>query len=73
MRIVLKADEGFVYTNGEIYGTTIYLAEGVSAEGFRQITIEEYNRLMEQSAEGDIEGEATKEDCLEALAMLGVE
>lgn len=62
-----------MYTNGKICGYEILLADGVDANDFYQITIEEANRLMEQSAEGDIEDEATKEDCLEALAMLGVE
>lgn len=51
MRIVLKADEGFVYTNGEIYGTTIYLAEGVSANGFYQITKEEYENILREEEE----------------------
>lgn len=51
MRIVLKADEGFVYTNGEIYGTTIYLAEGVSADGFYQITKEEYENILREEEE----------------------
>ena len=48
MRIVLKANEGFVYTNNEIYGTTIYLAEGVSKDGFYQITKEEYERKLKE-------------------------
>ena len=71
MREILVANEGYVYTNGEIYGTTIYLAEGKSAEDFYQIPIEEYNSRMEEATEGD--NGLTKEDCLEALAMLGVE
>ena len=41
-RIILTADEGKIYTNGEIYGKQIYLAEGASAESFRQVTLEEY-------------------------------
>ena len=51
MRIVLRADEGFVYTNGEIYGTTIYLAEGISADGFYQITKEEYENILREEEE----------------------
>lgn len=71
MRNILKADDGYVYTDGEIYGTKIYLAEGKSAEDFYLITVEEYNIRMEEATEE--ENGLTKEDCLEALAMLGVE
>ena len=51
MRTVLRANEGFVYTNGEIYGTTIYLAEGNSADGFYQITKEEYENILREEEE----------------------
>ncbi len=51
MRIVLRANEDFVYTNGEIYGTTIYLAEGISADGFYQITKEEYENILREEEE----------------------
>ena len=53
MRTVLRADEGFVYTNGEIYGTTIYLAEGISADGFYQITREEYENILREEEEAN--------------------
>lgn len=45
-RITLTADEGYIYTDGEVYGTVIYLADGVSADNFKQITTEEYNEIM---------------------------
>ena len=68
-RILLVADEGYVYANGEVYGSTIYLAEGESAENFRQITREQYEAEMlmqNESAQNDELIEAAK-------IILGVE
>lgn len=45
-RTVLKADEGKILTDGEIYGRTIMLAEGRSADEFHEITEAEYNSIM---------------------------
>ena len=47
-RTILTASEGFVLTDGETYGTKIFLAEGRSAQEFREIPVEEYERIMEQ-------------------------
>ena len=46
-RKVLYADQGKVLTNGEIYGKQIFLADGVSAGAFYEITDEEYARIAE--------------------------
>ena len=65
-RIVLTADDGMVLTNGTDYGTVIYLADGVDPASYRQITVEEYNAIVEsEQAEGA--------DYEAALAKLGVE
>lgn len=49
MKIV--ANEGMVFTNGEIYGSVIYLADGLSADGFYEITREEYEKRMANNEE----------------------
>lgn len=54
MREILVANEGYVYTNGEIYGSVIYLAEGISKDDFRQITKEEYEKIMAEQVEDEM-------------------
>ena len=51
MRTILRADKGYIYTNGEIYGTKIYLAIGTNKKDFYQITLEEYEEIMKKQEE----------------------
>ena len=50
MRNKITAREGFILTNGEIYGTIIYLAEGVDPDNFHEIPMTEYEAMLEQEA-----------------------
>ena len=47
--MLLKADEGKVLTDGEIYGKTIYLAKNRSPEEFHEITEAEYEEIQKQN------------------------
>ena len=49
--ITIYADEGKILTNGETYGTTISLADGVDETGFYEITQEEYEKILVESIE----------------------
>ena len=63
MRKVIEATEGHILTNGEIYGRTIYLAEGVDESSFYEITEAELE---------SIQAEAEAEDYERALQRFGV-
>ena len=50
-RIILYADEGKVLTDGNTYGTEIYIADNVDESKFTEITKEEYEEILNEQAE----------------------
>lgn len=57
MRESIKAQESYILTNGEIYGTEIYLAIGVNKEDFKEITMDEYQKILEKELENILPGQ----------------
>ena len=51
MQITIRADEGKWLTDGENYGKTISLAEGVSVDDYYEISDEEYEEQMKKMEE----------------------
>ena len=51
MRKVIRATEGNILTDGEIYGTVIYLEEGMDGTEFYEISLCEYEALEESLEE----------------------
>lgn len=52
----IKATEGHILTNGEIYGTEIFLADGLRSKDFYEITKVEYDAILaeqEKERQGD--------------------
>ena len=53
--ITLYADEGMILTDGENYGTTMQLAKGRTADDIREISMEEYDNILEAEAKKALE------------------
>lgn len=49
MKIIICADKGKWLTDGENYGKTISLAEGVTVDEYYEITDEEYQERMKEN------------------------
>ena len=51
MRTSIKAAEGNILTNGEIYGKELFLAEGMEESSFYEITDAEYQQILKKTEE----------------------
>lgn len=51
MRTSIKASDGMILTNGEIYGTEIFLADGLKADDFHEIEKAEYEEILNARSE----------------------
>ena len=71
-RTPIKASDGHILTNGEVYGTEIFLADGVSADDFYEITLAEYEEIIATESDEDDPDRATEEDYQSALRDMGV-
>lgn len=50
---LLVAKKGMVFTDGTTYGKQIRIAKGENPDNYREITIEEYETITEQSDENE--------------------
>ena len=50
-QIVLKAEEGKLLTNGDTFGTIVYLAKNDNADNWYEITIKEYQETLKSQEE----------------------
>lgn len=48
-RKVISATDGNILTDGTIYGKHIFLAKDADESKFHEITIEEYNKMLEEA------------------------
>jgi hypothetical protein len=44
--ITLYADSGMILKDGDTFGTTMQLADGKTADGITEITLDEYEEIM---------------------------
>lgn len=47
-RLMMVATEGMILTNGETYGTEVYLGSGDSPDNWYEISLAEYEKRMEE-------------------------
>lgn len=56
-RVILTASEGMIYTDGEIFGKKIFLAENEDPSKYYEIPYTEYESVLERDTLGGLEYE----------------
>lgn len=51
---VLTASDGFILTDGEVYGRVIYLGKGRKPDEFREISEAEYQEILRRQEEVNV-------------------
>ena len=59
-KTTIEADEGMVLTNGNTFGSIVYLGKNDSIDNWHEITEEEAERLQNAETETPTETEATE-------------
>ena len=59
---ILKASEGMVLTDGEIYGNIIYIGADRKAEEFHEITQEEYDEIVNANMPEEVREEVLEDE-----------
>ena len=54
-RKIIKATDGMVLTNGTVFGTVIYLADGLNESDFYEITEDEFKKAQAEETEVPLE------------------
>lgn len=68
MRTTINASEGHVLTDGDVYGKTIHLAEGMDESAFHEITDEEHNAIIAANMSDELPIGIDRETALKAEA-----
>ena len=64
----IVAKDGYILTNGSAFGKIVFLGVHDLEENWYEITIDEYNEIINAELE-----EANEDDYIEALQTMGVE
>ena len=50
---LIIADNGYILTDGGVYATVIDLGECKTINDYREVTVEEYNKILEEKVLND--------------------